>query len=106
MAMPEPISPLPTGHVFVLRLQESRARRERSRAGRVEHLATGKAARFTTKIPSSSRARRDRAAPSDYFANWSITFRIGRNSATTMKPTTPARTSSRIGSSNLNRVPT
>jgi len=46
--MPEPISPLPTDHVFVLQLQESHGRPEICRAGRVEHLATGEATRFTT----------------------------------------------------------
>ena len=48
MAMPEPISPLPTDHVFVLQFQESHGRPESCRAGRVEHLASGEAARFTT----------------------------------------------------------
>ena len=46
--MPEPLIPLPADHAFVLQLQESHGRPESCRAGRVEHLATGDATRFTT----------------------------------------------------------
>jgi hypothetical protein len=46
--MPEPITPLRTDHVFVLQLQKRRGFPESCRAGRVEHLSTGEAARFTT----------------------------------------------------------
>lgn len=46
--MPEPLIPLPTDHAFVLQLQVSHGRPESCRAGRVEHLATGEATRFTT----------------------------------------------------------
>ena len=46
--MPEPVIPLPTDHAFVLQLQESRGRPGACRGGRVEHLATGHATRFTT----------------------------------------------------------
>ena len=46
--MPEPITPLRADHVFVLQLHESHGRPESCRAGRVEHLATGEATRFTT----------------------------------------------------------
>jgi hypothetical protein len=43
--MPESIVPLPTDHAFVLQLEESPGT---CRAGRVEHLASGEATRFTT----------------------------------------------------------
>ena len=46
--MPEPVIPLPADHAFVLQLQESQGRPGTCRRGRVEHLATGQAARFTT----------------------------------------------------------
>ena len=46
--MPEPITPLRTDHAFVLQLQERHDCPESCRAGRVEHLATGEAARFAT----------------------------------------------------------
>ena len=46
--MPEPITPLRTDHAFVLQLQKSRGGAEVCRCGRVEHLATGQAASFTT----------------------------------------------------------
>ena len=46
--MPEPESPLPTDHAFVLQLQESHGRSGTCRAGRVEHLSSGEATRFTT----------------------------------------------------------
>jgi hypothetical protein len=46
--MPEPVLPLPSDHAFVLQLQESRGRPETCRAGRVEHLASGQATKFTT----------------------------------------------------------
>ena len=46
--MPEPENPLPADHVFVLQLQESYGRPGTCLSGRVEHLATGEAARFTT----------------------------------------------------------
>jgi hypothetical protein len=46
--MPEPVIPLPSDHAFVLQLQESHGRPETCRGGRVEHLASGLAARFTT----------------------------------------------------------
>ena len=46
--MPEPLIPLAADHTFVLQLQESHGRPESCRAGRVEHLATGEATRFTT----------------------------------------------------------
>ena len=46
--MPDSENPLPTDHVFVLQLQESHGRPGVCRGGRVEHLATGEAARFTT----------------------------------------------------------
>jgi hypothetical protein len=45
--MTEPIT-LPADHAFVLQLQESQGRPGTCRRGRVEHLATGQAARFTT----------------------------------------------------------
>ena len=45
--MPEPVLPLPADHAFVLQLHESQSP-ETCRAGRVEHLATGLATRFTT----------------------------------------------------------
>ena len=46
--MPDSENPLPTDHVFVLQLQESHGRPGVCRSGRVEHLATGEATRFTT----------------------------------------------------------
>ena len=46
--MPEPFIPLPTDHAFVLQLQETHGRPGTCRAGRVEHLASGKATRFAT----------------------------------------------------------
>ena len=46
--MPEWDSPLRSDHAFVLQLQETHGRPESCRAGRVEHLATGEAARFKT----------------------------------------------------------
>ena len=46
--MPEPVIPLRADHAFVLQLQESRGRPETCRAGRVEHLKSGEATRFTT----------------------------------------------------------
>ena len=46
--MPEPESPLPTDHAFVLQLQESHGRPGTCRARRVEHLSSGEATRFTT----------------------------------------------------------
>ena len=46
--MPGPDIPLPADHAFVLQLQESQGRLETCREGRVEHLATGRATRFTT----------------------------------------------------------
>lgn len=46
--MPETDHPMPADHAFVLQLQEGRGRLGTSRAGRVEHLATGQATRFTT----------------------------------------------------------
>ncbi len=46
--MPESVFPLPANHAFVLQLQESQDPPETCRAGRVEHLATGHATRFTT----------------------------------------------------------
>ena len=46
--MPEPIHPLPSNHAFVLQLQESHGRPGTCRAGRVEHLASGEATRFTS----------------------------------------------------------
>ena len=46
--MPEPMIPLPTDHAFVLQLQKSQGRPGACHAGRVEHLATGQATRFTT----------------------------------------------------------
>ena len=48
--MPEPVTPLPTDHAFVLQLQKSLGGAEACRCGRVEHLATGQAARFTTTV--------------------------------------------------------
>ena len=47
--MPEPLNPLPTDHAFVLQLQKCPAGAEAFRCGRVEHLATGQAASFTTQ---------------------------------------------------------
>ena len=44
--MPELMNPLPTDHAFVLQMKASRDCA--CRTGRVEHLATGQAARFTT----------------------------------------------------------
>jgi len=46
--MPEPTRPLSADRAFVLQLQERRGRPGTCRAGRVEHLATGHATRFTT----------------------------------------------------------
>jgi hypothetical protein len=46
--MPEPMIPLPADHTFVLQLQESHGCLESCPAGRIEHLATGEATRFTT----------------------------------------------------------
>ena len=46
--MSEQVDTLPTDHVFVLQLQESRGRSGTCRAGRVEHLSSGEAARFAT----------------------------------------------------------
>ncbi len=46
--MPEPMKPLPTDHGFVLQLEKCRGDAEDFRCGRVEHLATGQAARFAT----------------------------------------------------------
>ena len=46
--MLEPVTPLRTDHAFVLQLQESQGRSGPCRTGRVEHLATGEATRFTT----------------------------------------------------------
>ena len=46
--MPEPVIPLPADHAFVLQLQESEGRPEIRHAGRVEHIGTGQATRFTT----------------------------------------------------------
>jgi hypothetical protein len=45
--VPEPIVPIPTDHAFVLQLEESHGSGT-CRAGRVEHLASGEATRFTT----------------------------------------------------------
>lgn len=38
----------PADHAFVLQLQEGEGRPGTCRAGRIEHLASGQAARFTT----------------------------------------------------------
>ena len=46
--MPEPVTPLRSDHAFVLQLQTSRGGAEACRCGRVEHLVTGQAAKFTT----------------------------------------------------------
>ena len=46
--MPEPLNPLPTDHAFVLQLKKCPAGAKTCRCGRVEHLATGQAASFTT----------------------------------------------------------
>ena len=46
--MPQPVIPMRADHAFVLQLQESQGRPETCHAGRVEHLATGEATRFTT----------------------------------------------------------
>ena len=46
--MPEPVLPLPSDHAFVLQLQESHGCAGTCRAGRVEHLASGQATKFTT----------------------------------------------------------
>jgi hypothetical protein len=46
--MPEPVTPLRTDHAFVLQLQESQGRCGTCRTGRVEHLKSGEATRFTT----------------------------------------------------------
>ena len=46
--MPQPVIPMRADHAFVLQLQESQDRPETCCAGRVEHLATGEATRFTT----------------------------------------------------------
>ena len=48
--MSEQIKPLPTDHVFVLQLQESHGRPGTCRTGRVEHLSSGEAARFASKV--------------------------------------------------------
>ena len=48
IVMSEQVNPLPTDHVFVLQLQESRGRSGTCRAGRVEHLSSGEATRFAT----------------------------------------------------------
>ena len=66
----EPILPLPTDHVFVLKLQESHGRPDACRAGRIEHLASGEAVRFATpaelwifvdKILTEPKRREDRS---------------------------------------------
>ena len=46
--MPEPILPLPSDHAFVLQLKESHGHPGTCRAGRVVHLASGEATRFST----------------------------------------------------------
>ena len=46
--MPEPVTPLSADHAFVLQLQKSRGGAKARRCGRVEHLTTGQATRFTT----------------------------------------------------------
>ena len=46
--MPGSENPLPADHVFVLQLQESYGRLGVCRSGRVEHLSSGEATRFTT----------------------------------------------------------
>ena len=46
--MSEQDNPLPADHAFVLQIQESRECPDICHRGRVEHLATGKATRFTT----------------------------------------------------------
>jgi len=43
-----PVRSLPTDHAFVLQLEESHGRPGTCRAGRVEHLASGEATRFST----------------------------------------------------------
>ena len=67
--MPEAILPLPTDHAFVLQLEESHGRPGTCRAGRVEHLSSGEATRFTTteelwefvdRVLTLSTDRRDR----------------------------------------------
>jgi hypothetical protein len=49
LVMTEPILPLPSDHAFVLQLQEGHGRSGTCRAGRVEHLASGEAMRFTSE---------------------------------------------------------
>lgn len=46
--MSEPITPLPADHAFVLQLRESQGCPQTCPAGRVEHLSTGHATRFST----------------------------------------------------------
>ena len=46
--MSEQVNPLPTDHAFVLQLLESHGRPGPCREGRVEHLASGEATRFST----------------------------------------------------------
>jgi len=67
--MPETENPLPTDHAFVLQLKKSHGRPGTCRAGRVEHLSSGEATRFTTteelwdfvaKVLTASTDRRDR----------------------------------------------
>lgn len=42
----EPSRPLPTDHAFVIQLRAGRGDPRTGRAGRIEHLASGEAARF------------------------------------------------------------
>ncbi len=46
--MPKSVLPLPSDHAFVLQLKESHGQPGTTRAGRVEHLASGEAMRFTS----------------------------------------------------------
>jgi hypothetical protein len=49
IVMAEQEIPLPADHAFVVQRQESQDCPESCRAGRIEHLATGAATRFTTR---------------------------------------------------------
>ena len=46
--MSKPSTPLPADHAFVLQLQASKGHPEICHTGRIEHLSTGEAKRFTT----------------------------------------------------------
>ena len=68
--MSEQENPLLTDHIFVLKMQESRGRPGTRRAGRVEQLGSGEAARFASeaelwdfvdKVQTEPERRKDRS---------------------------------------------